>query len=279
MSDQPGFWGQVASWVWEHRDAILKRLRGIAAWFKGKPGAPGILILGPGGAGKTTLGKILAGEYDWLWDAPGAYEESVAIERYALTDAPEIEVVVPPGQEHRREASWADLHADLSAGKFRGVILLAAYGYHTLGQIRYRDHRLYEGNKGRFLQRYLADRRDQELTVLRQLAPHLKANRKKLWLLSLVAKQDLWWRESERVQRHYRDGDYGGELAGILARSGQRNFRYEFVFACLVISNFTTSLGENLQKNSQGYDHAMHAQSLRRLFEVVDALKNWETGQ
>ena len=36
-----------------------------------------VLILGRGGSGKSTLGKLLSGEYDSLLDLPGKYDESL----------------------------------------------------------------------------------------------------------------------------------------------------------------------------------------------------------
>ena len=110
--------------------------------------------MGPGGAGKSTLARLLAEEnYNPLLHLPGTYKESIGVEHYALKDAPGVEIVVPPGQRQRRDATWTDLHADLVAGKFRGVILLAADGHHSFTR-SYKENRLYQNDKDRFVEEF-----------------------------------------------------------------------------------------------------------------------------
>ena len=46
-----------------------------------------------------------------------------------------------------------------------------------------------------------------------------------------------------------------------------------------MISNFCTGPGERLQPNTAGYDQQAHAESLRRLYETLDALRRWEASE
>ena len=131
-------WG---TWAWENRDKITLGITALYRWLwpsrkndqdqESIEEKPGVLVLGPGGVGKSTLGRLLSGNSDPLFDLPGAYDESLDVESYALKDAPGVEVLVPPGQPHRREATWGEQLENLAAGKFRGMILMAAYGYHN----------------------------------------------------------------------------------------------------------------------------------------------------
>ncbi len=64
----------AARWAWTNREWLLKQLNTLRQWLWPKkaatsetqatevPSAPSVLILGPGGCGKTTLGRVLTGQ-------------------------------------------------------------------------------------------------------------------------------------------------------------------------------------------------------------------------
>jgi nucleoside phosphorylase len=246
--------------------------------------APAILILGPGGVGKTTLGTFLSGNEDRSpFAAPPVYNESVSVERYALKReaGPEALILVPPGQEHRRARNWEELYSDLRDGRFHGIIFLAAYGYHSLGQIRWKEHTLARTFKRQaaFLKAYLERQRDEELNVLKEMSPHIGACKTKLWLMTLVGKQDLWYRDRTKVAEHYRTGAYGTVICELEQAKGNDVFKHELILASLVINNFTSSVGETLALNQAGYDRVLQVNSLRRLIEVFDSLRRWESAE
>lgn len=188
-----------------------------------------------------------------------------------------MQAVVPPGQTARRENTWADLLANLSAGKYRGVILVSAYGYHSITPNSYKDHELYAGNKDAFLTSLLGTNRQDELDILRRLVPHLTASGGKVWLLSVVSKEDLWVDDRQSLERWLSD-EYSTQVASIARQKGIATFRHELIPVSLVIGNFVTQSGEVLRKNTAGYDHKRSVESIRRLLEVIDALRAWETG-
>lgn len=217
-------WRQLA---WENRDKIIEIIAALYHWVwpphskdqAGKAGEenPGVLVLGPGGVGKSTFGRIMSGQFTPLFDDPGAYDESIDVETYEWDRESPTEISVPPGQSHRRDATWGEKLAKLAQGKFRGMILLSAYGYHNheIGPMTsYKTHRLFRGNKEAFLEAFLQDRRNEELQILRELAPKVSPPASgKFWMLSLVTKQDLWWNDRADAESFYMSGDYAAEIA------------------------------------------------------------------
>lgn len=265
------------------RGVVLGALQAIGDWLRGRKNpseaerpARGVLILGSGGTGKSTFGRLLSGQPDWLNDDPGEYAESPDLERFALADDPSVELIVAPGQEYRRAATWPELLGQVGAGHYRGVVLVNAYGYHTFGTPSYKDHKLFTKDKETFRADYLADRRTEELRVLQQLVPHLSICPRKVWVLSLVVKQDLWGSKQGVVEQHYRDGDYEKHLQTVTSALGNRLFRRETVFVALTIRSLMTLAGETLWPNESGYDMPRLADSLRRLVATFTALRAWE---
>ena len=269
---------KVAKWAWEHQDEVESQLAKLYRSTRRKlfGRSPSVLILGPGGVGKTTLGRILSGRFDFLSDSVGDYEQSVRTQTFRDKGLPDVELVVAPGQADRREATWPQLLGGLSAGKVRGVILCGAYGYHSL-TISHKLHKLYkaDGTAG-FLSRFLPDRRAEELKILTAVTGALAQSPRPAWLLSYVGKEDLWSAEEAKVREFYTAGEYAARVREVSASHGTGRFRHEVVFGSLVIRNFTTPRGGTLATNVAGYDHVQNVGSLRLLFETVAALEAWK---
>lgn len=283
-------WGSIASWLWSQRKEVAQSLQDLYSWFRGagrgKDGGRGIVILGAGGTDKSTLGRMLAGEYDPLFDAVEPYRESIGIEEYSLQDDPTVQIAVPPGQSQRRDATWDELLAALSRGEYRGVIVVSAFGYHSLGEIWVEQTTmappivsstaLTSQHPPIQLDAYLATRQADELRVLDRVLPNLGRSGNRTWLVSAVTKRDLWWPRRREVEYYYQEGAYGRKLSEWAATVNQRSVRHEIVFLSLTISRFLTAQGQHLLDNAAGYDHPLHFESHRRLFETLAALREWE---
>src|SRR4051812_40389891 len=90
--------GEAAKWAWEHQDQIEPRLKKLyrAARRRVFGRKPGILILGAGGVGKSTVGKVLSGKYDFLFDVDADYEQSVRVQTFRSKQNPDVELLVAP---------------------------------------------------------------------------------------------------------------------------------------------------------------------------------------
>jgi hypothetical protein len=142
-------------------------------------------------------------------------------------------------------------------------------------RISFKQHPLYSGSKDRFLSDYVAACRAIEVECLKKLSGYLAGCQKKVWLLSVVAKQDLWYSDSG-VEPWHADGDYGWQVAELCGTMPPRAFRHERVMASHLIGNFVTQRDEVLKKNTEGYDHRCQIESLRWVIEVLDRLRKWE---
>lgn len=266
----------AGKWVWDNWTQIAERLRSLREWFAGSRSS--ILVVGGGGVGKSTLAKLLAAKGDLLVSLAAPYSESTTIEKYRF-DERGSEVVVPPGQEKRRDFLWREPLSEIARGKVRGIIVVNSYGYHSLANLALKDHRLFRGNKRQFLADYLEEQRADELRVLRRIAPFVRDARSRIWMLSLIGKQDLWWNKAKEVSTFYESGPYSNAVRGIAAKRGDVGFRHEFAYGSFLIANFIAEGGGTLAKNVSGFDQLAQAASIRRVIETLDALRRWEEGK
>jgi hypothetical protein len=277
---------KAAAEAWEKKSHLLRLLERVWSFFRGRradgtdnPQAPPrpILILGPGGTGKTTLARVLAGDVNVLLDPPGYYEPSLFAESVPLLGESGIELVVMPGQEYRLQREFGKLTADLVKGAYRGVILVVDYGYHAIEAEWAKDHRLFEkGKRKEFVPKLVAEQRQEEIALLDKLIPSLKATTSKLWVLVVVLKQDLWVSEQAAVARHYQEGAWAVRMNEVRKALDGKPFYLHTAYACLHIQNYTTRGGETLKKNMAGYDAMRQRQTLAELFQAFDALREWE---
>lgn len=237
----------------------------------------GLLVIGPGGTGKTTFAKLISGQLlPWVFGDTGKYDESFGEETFTLSNEPNVQVVVPAGQAFRRESAWADVRTDIASGRYSGVVFVVAFGHHTPSGTGYKSHPLYKGKKDEFLVSYTATKREEELAALEFILPALETAPEKLWLMTLATKQDLWWKERATVEQFYTAGRWADHLAKVRAARGPRGFAYEFRSASITLSNLKDSEGTVLFPTTEGYDVEKQATSVKDLFNAFDALRNWE---
>lgn len=238
-----------------------------------KNGQISIAIFGAGGTGKTTLGKILAGKLA-LTDLFQPYHESIMIEKYNLEGGTVGSVIVAPGQE-RRQDNWDELLRALAVGKFKLIINVVAWGYHSFGSLSYKQHKLYKDGMtiDEFMDKYSEEFRKRELDVLRKIEPHLSISKqKKTILVTLVGKQDLWWDKRKIVHDYYVSGEYEDLIQEIRNKRGSTNFIHEYSSTSLVMENMVSGANELLLPTTQGYDQRLKLTNFRNFLYTMENL-------
>jgi hypothetical protein len=258
----------VLEQAWHERARIWQFAKDILnAAVKGKFR---IYAFGPGGVGKTTLARLLSGEYS-LETVPPDYDLSLELEDHGVEGRNFVAVYVPPGQEDKRAYHWDDLYRQMNEASRYAVINVVAWGYHSLAKIELAKHRLYRPgmSESEFMSLFLPDRREAELAVMREILPHLKSTPQRLRMLTLVTKQDLWWEQRYDVRNFYENGVYAELINELRVHKGTANFSHDYVSASLNLLNFRTFDGRVLRATEGGYDLALWVANFNNVLKHI----------
>lgn len=258
--------------LYDQRAKLLSIWKRLRRWIT--TGNQTILVVGPGGAGKSTLGKILSNG-PGVYEPPALYKESLTTETLSLRGDVAATLVVAPGQALRRRRTWPALLRDLTNGQSCGMINVVAYGYHSIeGELSHKHLPAFKQRMTakKFMEGYTAEKQNLELEVLRELQPHLISAPGKIWMLTIVTKQDLWWTDRLAVRRHYESGSYRELIDQIEQQRGSERFVHEYLSASLVMQNFTSGQNELLAKTVSGYDDVLQTANLQLVFDAVGRL-------
>lgn len=241
-----------------------------------------VAIFGAGGTGKTTFSKVMTSENPLLVDT--TYESNVTQKNVMFPGEVSAKLLVAPGQERYIEDVWPDLFKAMENRRSLAVINLVGFGYHHFDVDSFQAFGVYkEGmNRDDFLAAYLDDRREVEIDGLKAVAKGMKEVEADVWMLTVVAKQDLWWDDRERVQQHYfstKEDCYSRILQDINDDMHERNLRFShhFIGASQALANFNGPDGLPLKLTCAGYDLDEHRKHLynyiRRFNDLLEGKK------
>jgi hypothetical protein len=227
-------------------------------------------VFGAGGVGKTTLAKYLTGDSTYIHPA---YEESATDEKKKIGKNIIGHFWVAPGQERKMDTYWPEMYREISRGKVQRIINVVSYGYHSVDpKINYTEMKNYfeEGiSQEEFLMKYLEDRRKLEIKTIADLSHRIKDSKNPVSLITLVTKQDLWWKDRDSVSEHYLNGAYNRCIEDILAQKGKEGFQHEYISISLVSNNF--NIGNEIFKEIEaGYDENLRQANLNHFVSIFD---------
>jgi hypothetical protein len=231
-----------------------------------------IVVLGSGGAGKTTLAKILSGETPSAGDD---YKESINTEAFSYQGRLFGSLIVAPGQRRRREEHWPRLRQQIAEGQISGIIFVTAAGYNSLRAIEPDEHELFTSkmSMNQFMKKYCEANIKIDVEILRnELIQCVSDAPRRIWFVTLVLKKDLWWPDEKRVMKIYQTGPYAKALIDIAKKRGQKEFVHEYVSASLLIENLVSRKGTVLANTAEGFDSVKQLESLRDLTRAVSEL-------
>jgi len=228
-------------------------------------------VFGAGGTGKTSLGYFVTGEWDKI---DVLYQESPTDEKVDIGKNIMGVIWIAPGQLDRIDSFWHKMFREIVSGKVRNVINVVSYGFHSVAFTleNYQQHKLYENgdSKEQFLQKFLHKNREHEIRLMKELSHRIKDAQEPVKMITLVTKQDLWWKEREQVKGFYTNGGYNDIIQNIYKKKGENHFQHVYVSASFIHNNF--NIGKDVLKlTNEGYDQVLKIQNLEAFMNEYNA--------
>lgn len=247
-----------------------------------KNGETQIAVLGAGGTGKSTFGKLITAENPLLLDSK--YQPNIEQEQVKFPGGVSALLLVAPGQKRYVKEVWPKIFQRIESKRSLGIVNIVAYGYHSSDLNSFEDFGVYQTGMSNedFLKIYLVDRRREEMERLLSLQQGLEKVKRDVWMITIVAKQDIWWNDKKDVTEYYlnsSDGSYNSVLEEISRDFSEKGFTFShhFIGASQVMSNLMAPDGTVLAPTAAGYDldeHLKHLHNLiRRFNELLEGKK------
>ncbi len=263
--------GTAANLVIDNRNSILSVPGELVDWLRN--GRKQIFVFGSAGTVKSTLAGLLSGAYKH-GEVPSKYSLSVDIEQSKIQGTLLGKITAAPGQHEKRQYAWPLIAQELIKGGPIGVISCVSWGYHSLARTEYKESRSYESGitEKQFLEKYLENSRSDEVDALLTLKPFIESVPGKLWMITLVTMQDLWWDRRYEVKKHYENGQYDNLITEIRRKRGDMNFNHIYSSVCLNHINMRTQDEILLAKTTEGYDSHLMARNFQETMQQIKML-------
>lgn len=231
-----------------------------------------VLVFGPSGVGKSTFGRIVSDTF--LPESHATYRGSANKEEYQIDLKTNTVLLVPPGQEERRDFRWKELFDNLRSGNSIGIVNVVAYGYHSFRDLQFSDLSVYEEGMSveDTMHAYTTFRRKKELDALKYLKTRIQDAKGDIWMMTLIAKQDLWWEDRTTVVDAYESGPYNEVIREIERAKGSQSFTHTVASACFIIQNMRDSSDVIVASRPREYDEVVklgHLTYLRQRFDEL----------
>ncbi|WP_299701533.1 hypothetical protein [uncultured Tateyamaria sp.] len=253
------------------------RFRRTINWIKS--GNTQVAIFGAGGTGKSTLGKlILSGDPS---SVDPTYDMSDHLERINLPGERSAQFLIVPGQADYQKTEWRKAYDRLNSARSLLVINVVAYGLHAVGGKSELEREaipdeFFGADREAAYATYAKDRLQTEQELHEAVLSEISGIKKPIRYLTIVTKENLWWRSYDQVRQHY-GAAYTDVLRAATAAFAKRGveFSYSFLPVAQTHSNLVVERASEravLKSVAEGYDMALHLASVARLLDKFDEL-------
>ena len=195
-----------------------------------------VLVVGESGSGKTQFLASIRDKKEYVDD-----RTKVSVTRtLTLPNGRRVEFCDTPGHKSLKAERGRKINK-IASGKFDGIINIVCYGYQSAENID--TSNIFKG--GEIKEEFLELNREKESQQVQEWLGRIYGDSKVKWVLTIVNKADVWWKNYEDVMSHYEEGStYNDTLQDIARISSISSLPYCSVISPLFGKPMTIVFGE-----------------------------------
>lgn len=200
-----------------------------------------IILFGESGTGKSQLLNCIVGENN----APVQRTRVTDTRTFTLPNGRRVNIIDTPGHKTYSHQRIILCQKSIIKKKIKGIINIVSYGYHETDVAD--EVKIFKNNTSEVKEEYLRENRKREVAQIEEWIDYIR-NENIRWIITIINKADIWYKDYPTVKDFYENGEYGNKLNELARLCTCHTFIYCSIIAPFYDKPMTIIFGEDKKK-------------------------------
>lgn len=217
-----------------------------------------IIVFGESGTGKSQLVSCITGK-------PVDKERTRVTQKntFTLPNGRRVIIRDTPGHNTYKQLRSEECQKFLIKKKVKGIINVVSYGYHEAGAAD--EVKIFKTGTSDVKEEFLRENRIREISQIDDWMDYVH-NDCIQWIITIINKADIWYKDSPIVNDFYGNGEYFEKLKGLSRCCSLHTFEYCSTIAPFYNKPMTIIIGEQEKER-------MHKELIHGILQLINNRK------